>query len=115
MEGERVAHAERYPNIAVEGTFGASGVTPTHESFVDGHTDPIGARISGFVAQCYVEDTWRVRKGQLLVVLDPRDNQAAKQYASANYAQAKAGTRAQEPNVPITATDQSTQVVNTEY
>ena len=32
LEGERAAHAERYPNVAVEGTFGASGVTPTHES-----------------------------------------------------------------------------------
>ena len=32
MDGERAADAERYPNVAVEGTFGASGVTPTHES-----------------------------------------------------------------------------------
>ena len=28
----KAAQAERYPNIAVEGTFGASGVTPSHES-----------------------------------------------------------------------------------
>ena len=86
--------------------------TDTDDAFIDGHTDPISARISGFVAQCYVEDTYRVRKGQLLVVLDPRDNQVAKEQASASYAQAKAGTLAQAPNVPITATDQSTRVVN---
>ncbi len=29
---EKAAHAERYPSVAVEGTFGAAGVTPTHES-----------------------------------------------------------------------------------
>lgn len=86
--------------------------TDTDDAFADGHTDPISARVNGFVAQCYVENTWRVRKGQLLLVLDPRDNQVAKEQASANYAQAKAGTLAQAPNVPLTATDQSTRVVN---
>ena len=89
--------------------------TDTDDAFIDGHTDPISARISGFVAQSYIEDTWRVHKGQLLLVLDPRDNQVAKEQAAATYAQAKAGTAAQEPNVPITATDQSTQVVNSQY
>ena len=89
--------------------------TDTDDAFVDGHTDPISARISGIVSQVYVEDTWRVRKGQLLVVLDPRDNQVSKEQASANYAQAQAGTRAQAPNVPVTATNLSTQVINTDY
>jgi membrane fusion protein (multidrug efflux system) len=89
--------------------------TDTDDAFIDGHTDPISARINGYVANVYVEDTWRVHKGQLLLVLDPRDNQVAKEQASANYAQAKAGTRAQEPNIPITATDLSTQVANTDY
>ena len=89
--------------------------TDTDDAFIDGHTDPISARISGYVAAVYVEDTWRVRKGQLLVELDPRDNQISKEQAAANYAQAKAGTRAQAPNVPVTANDQSTQVINTDY
>ena len=89
--------------------------TDTDDAFVDGHTDPISTRISGMVAAVYVENTWRVRKGQLLLELDPRDNQVAKEQAAANYAQATAGTRAQAPNVPITATDQSTQVINTDF
>jgi membrane fusion protein (multidrug efflux system) len=46
----------------------------------------------------YVENTYRVRKGQLMVEL-----------------QAQAATRAQEPNVPITSTDQSTRVVNEDF
>jgi membrane fusion protein (multidrug efflux system) len=89
--------------------------TDTDDAYVDGHTDPISARISGYVAQVYVEDTTRVHKGQLLAVLDPRDNQIAKERASASYAQAQAGTRAQAPNIPITATNLSTDVINTDY
>jgi membrane fusion protein (multidrug efflux system) len=87
----------------------------TDDAFVDGHTDPISARISGYVAKIYVEDTTRVAKGQLLVELDTRDNQVAKEQAAANYAQAQASTRAQAPNVPITATDQNTRVVDEDY
>ena len=86
----------------------------TDDAFVDGHTDPISARISGTVVGNYVENTDRVKKGQLLIELDPRDNQVAKEQSSANYAQAEASVRAQEPNVPITATNESTQVVNAE-
>lgn len=89
--------------------------TDTDDAFIDGHTDPISARINGTVAQVYVEDTWRVRKGQLLLVLDPRDNQVAKEQASANYVQAQASTRAQAPNVAVTETNSSTQIVNTDY
>jgi membrane fusion protein (multidrug efflux system) len=89
--------------------------TDTDDAYVDGHTGPISSRINGYVAQVYVEDTTRVHKGQLLAVLDPRDNQIAKERAAASYSQAKAGTRAQAPNIPITATDLSTQVVNADY
>ncbi len=84
----------------------------TDDAFIDGHTDPISARISGIVTACFVENTYRVKKGQLLVELDARDNQVAKEQASANYAQAQAAARAQAPNVGITTTDQSTQVAD---
>ena len=82
----------------------------TDDAFVDGHTDPISFRISGIVKAVYVEDTYMVSKGQLLIELDARDNQVAKEQASANYAEAQASTRAQAPNVPTTAGDQQTQV-----
>ena len=87
----------------------------TDDAFIDGHTDPISARISGIVANVYVENTYRVKKGQLLVQLDPRDNQVAKEQAAANYAQAQAAVRAQSPNVGITTTDQTTQVISRDY
>lgn len=95
--------------------FYLTSFTNTDDAFVDGHTDPIAPRISGIVSAVYVENTYRVKKGQLLVQLDPRDNQVSKEQAAANYEQAKASTRAQEPNVPITATNLSTDVINTDY
>ncbi len=95
--------------------FYLTSFTSTDDAFVDGHTDPIAPRISGIVSVVYVENTYRVKKGQLLVQLDPRDNQVSKEQAAANYEQAKASTRAQEPNVPITATNLSTDVINTDY
>jgi membrane fusion protein (multidrug efflux system) len=84
----------------------------TDDAFVDGHTDPISPRIGGFVSAVYVENTYRVKKGQLLAQLDPRDYQVAKEQAFANVTQAEAGFRAQSPNVPITTTSQTTTVVN---
>lgn len=83
----------------------------TDDAFVEGHTDPISARISGFVTGVYVENTYFVKKGQLLVQLDPRDYQVAKEQAVAQVSQARANVASQQPNVPITATSQASQVV----
>ena len=86
----------------------------TDDAFVDGHTDPISPRISGIVNAVYVENTYRVKKGQPLVQLDPRDYQVALEQAGANLAQAQASVRAQTPNVPITQTSESTVAANAE-
>ena len=86
----------------------------TDDAFVEGHTDPISARINGFVTGVYVENTYRVKKGQLLLQLDPRDYQISKEQALAQASQASASVQAQQPNVGITVTNQATQVVNAE-
>ena len=87
----------------------------TDDAFIDGHTDPISFRVSGIVRAVFVENTYLVKKGQLLVELDARDNQVAKEQATSNYAQAQASVRAQAPNVPIAATDQITRLRNEDY
>lgn len=92
-----------------------SSYETTDDAFVDGHTDPISPRIAGFVTGVYVENTYRVKKGQLLVQIDPRDNQVQKENSAAQLNQAKAAIAAQEPNVPITATTQGAQVREAEY
>lgn len=84
----------------------------TDDAFVDGHTDPISPRISGFVSAVYVENTYHVKKGQLLIALDPKDYLVAKEQATAGIMQAESSVRAQTPNVPITSTSQSTMVLN---
>ena len=91
-----------------------SSYEDTDDAFVDGHTDPISARINGFVTAVYVENTYRVKKGQLLLELDARDNQVAKEKAQAQLAQALADVQAQMPNVPITQVTQSTQVATSD-
>jgi membrane fusion protein (multidrug efflux system) len=82
----------------------------TDDAEVDGHTDPISSRIMGDVVGVYVENTQHVKKGQVVVDLDPRDYQTALAQARANLVQAEAALRAQSPNVPITTTTQETQV-----
>jgi multidrug efflux pump subunit AcrA (membrane-fusion protein) len=49
-----------------------------------------------------------LKKGQLLVELDPRDYKVAVEQAEAAYARAKGEISAQSPNVPITETSNTT-------
>ena len=91
-----------------------AGYEDTDDAFVDGHTDPIATRINGTVANVYVENTYRVKKGQLLLQLDPRDNEVAKEQADAAYNQAQAAIRAQQPQVPVTSTQQREQAIESD-
>lgn len=86
----------------------------TDDAFVDGHTDPISPRISGIVTAVYVENTYYVKRGQVLLELDPHDYGVALERARADLAQAQAGVQAQSPNVPITQTSQSAEAVSAE-
>ncbi|SRR5579875_43213 len=76
----------------------------TDDAFIDGNLDPIGARISGTVIGVYVQNDQFVKKGQVLVDLDPQDYQVEVEQARAAYNQALAQVNAASPNVPITAT-----------
>ncbi len=61
----------------------------TDDAQVDGHLDPIGARIAGNVTSVRVDDNQFVSAGELLVVLDAHDYQNAQAQANAAYAQAR--------------------------
>jgi membrane fusion protein (multidrug efflux system) len=73
----------------------------TDDAQIDGHLDPISTRVDGTVDRVYVEDTYRVHKGQPLVDLDPRDYQVAVENAEANLAQAEQGVKAAEQNYAL--------------
>ncbi len=89
----------------------------THESTddaqIDGHIAPVSARVAGTVTAVHVEDNVAVAAGQLLVELDPRDYEVALARAQADLLQARAQLAAESPNVPITATANTTQIATT--
>lgn len=55
----------------------------TDDAQIDGHIDPISSRVDGTVIRVHAEDDDRVRRGELLVEIDPRDYQVAAQQARA--------------------------------
>jgi membrane fusion protein (multidrug efflux system) len=55
----------------------------TDDAQIDGHIDPLSSRINGTVIQVHAEDDDRVRAGELLVEIDPRDYEVALEQAKA--------------------------------
>jgi membrane fusion protein (multidrug efflux system) len=70
----------------------------THEStddaFVDGEVIQISPNVSGHVLRVYVSDNQRVKKGDLLVEIDPRDFQTGLEQARANLQEAESRHKA---------------------
>src|SRR5260370_19606 len=55
----------------------------TDDAQIDGHIDPLSSRINGTVIQVHAEDNDRVKAGELLVEIDPRDYEVAVAQATA--------------------------------
>jgi membrane fusion protein, multidrug efflux system len=49
----------------------------TDDAQIDGHIDPLSCRINGTVIEVHAEDDDRVKAGELLVEVDPRDYEVA--------------------------------------
>jgi membrane fusion protein (multidrug efflux system) len=49
----------------------------TDDAQIDGHIDPLSSRIDGTVIRVHAEDNDRVKAGELLVEIDPRDYEVA--------------------------------------
>lgn len=82
----------------------------TDDAQVDAHLNPISARVDGTITHVYVDDNQTVRAGDPLVDLDVRDYQAALDGALAQLAQARSMVIAQQPNVPITEVENTTNI-----
>ncbi|MGE4296780.1 MAG: HlyD family secretion protein [Desulfovibrionaceae bacterium] len=84
----------------------------THEStddaYLEGHVVPVSPKVAGHVAKVHVADNGEVRKGDLLVELDPRDDEAALAAATASLEAARANYRAQTIGVDLTSIASST-------
>ena len=84
----------------------------TDDAQVDGHLNPIAARIDGTIKAVYVDDNQIVEAGKLLVELDPSDDQVALDQAKAQFDQATAQLQASHPNLPITVTSNRTDLTS---
>jgi membrane fusion protein (multidrug efflux system) len=82
----------------------------TDDAQVDGHLNAISSRIEGTIIHVYVDDNQTVKANDPLVDLDPRDYQVALDSAEAQLAQARTMVSAQQPNVPITQVQNSTNI-----
>jgi membrane fusion protein, multidrug efflux system len=83
----------------------------THESTddaqIDGDVYPISSRINGHVVAVEVENNEFVKKGTVLVRIDPTDYNVALERAQADYAMAMARAQASRVGVPITSVNSS--------
>src|SRR5579872_6156459 len=61
----------------------------TDDAYVDGTVALVSTRVAGTVSAVYVEDNWTVKRGDLLVTLDPSDFQVRVTQAEAQLARAK--------------------------
>src|ERR1700692_4267083 len=82
----------------------------TDDAQVDGHIDPISARVNGHVVRVDVEDGQYVKAGTLLVEIDDRDYQVAVERARGEYMDAVGSSQAAQFNVPISQVGSSSQI-----
>src|SRR5438309_8332581 len=82
----------------------------TDDAQIDGHLNPVSARVGGHVLKLMVDDNEYVKAGQPLVQIDPRDYQVLVSRAKADYDDAVATAKAAGVNVPITSTSTTSQL-----
>jgi len=86
----------------------SQGYESTDDAQVDSHLNPISARVSGTIQKVYVEDNQRVEAGAPLVDLDTKDYEVTRAQLRAQYDEAVAQLRGEQPNLSITLTSNNT-------
>ena len=74
----------------------------TDDAQVDGHIDPVSAKVYGSVLAVEVDDNQQVKAGDVLVRIDPRDLQAKADQEKAALALAESQANAAQVTVPLT-------------
>jgi len=86
----------------------------TDDAQIDGHINPVAARVGGTVLAVNCDDNQYVEAGALMVKIDPRDYQVALERARAELAAAEASAKAAGAAVPVTSITTSSQVTSAE-
>jgi membrane fusion protein (multidrug efflux system) len=84
----------------------------TDDAQIDGHINPISARVGGHVARLNFRDYQYVEAGTLLVEIDPTDYRVAVERARAQYADALASAEAARISVPIDSVNTRSSIVS---
>ena len=82
----------------------------TDDAQVDGHLNPVSARVGGHVEKLLVKDNQYVKQGDPVAQIDPRDYQVLVDRAKADYDNAIAEAKAAGVNVPIATTNTGSQM-----
>ena len=82
----------------------------TDDAYVEGTISPISAKVAGPVVELHVRDNQLVKRGELLVRVDPRDYEARVAQARAAVATAEAALLAARSDVPLTRESTSAQI-----
>jgi membrane fusion protein, multidrug efflux system len=67
------------PILAVAGLYffaRAMSYESTDDAFIDAHTVEVAPKIAGRIEKVFIDDNWRVKKGDPIVEIDPRDYDA---------------------------------------
>jgi membrane fusion protein (multidrug efflux system) len=75
----------------------------TDDASVTGHITPVSSRIEANVEQILIDDNEHVRKGQLIIILDPRDFERKVDEARAALARAKEEAKVSHGNISLSA------------
>ena len=74
----------------------------TDDAFIEGNIVSVSPRVAGHVIKVHARDNRRVKAGDLLVELDPRDFEAGLDAAKAAFESATAADRARQIEVELT-------------
>ena len=90
-----------------------SSYESTDDAQVDAHLHPVSARVRGYVTSVNINDNDYVKKGTVLVEIDPTDYRVAVDQAKADLATAEATAESVHIDVPITTATTSSQLDST--
>jgi membrane fusion protein, multidrug efflux system len=82
----------------------------TDDAQIDGHINPIAAKVAGYVVSIHVKDNQSVKAGTVLVQIDPKDYQVSLEKAQADLAAAQSAADAAHAQVPMTSTTTSSRI-----
>ncbi len=74
----------------------------TDDAFIDAHVTPVSPKVSGYITKIHVRSNQQVKKGDLLVEIDPRDYEARLDQAKAALAAGEARLKEARTGVELT-------------